>query len=259
NQQAENAQFYTEGDAYINGTLYTRELSIIDSVQFAESTQLSIAELNISKNTFLATSKDTQVSIGTQQKPKEQTLLGIAGSATIGSSYVSEKKAPENGLLVEGKVNIGGTVPRNNEARTSQLYVKGNAYISDTLSTDTIVFNESMQRSSQQYKDNITDLSIQESLQILEDLKPVKYSYRTDETRRIHAGFIAEKSPEIFTSPDKTMLNSTGIIAILTNVLKEHMHTNSALNRVIVNQQKEIANLRKRVRKLEENTNKSFW
>ncbi|AFY57594.1 hypothetical protein Riv7116_5198 [Rivularia sp. PCC 7116] len=259
NQQAEDAQIYTEGDAYINGTLYTKDLSITDNVEFAESTQLSIAELNISKNAFLATTKNNQVSIGTQQKPNAKTLMGIAGSTTIGESYIDSKAAPENGLLVEGKVSIGGTIPRNNEARTSQLYVKGNAYINDTLLTDTIVYNQMMQRSSQQYKDNITELSIPESLQILEDLKPVKYSYITDETKRIHAGFIAEKSPEIFTSPDKTMLNSTGIIAILTNVLKEHIHTNSALNRVIANQQQEIANLRKRVNKLEEKNNKLFW
>ncbi len=259
NPEAEDAQLYTQGDAYIDGTLYTKDLNITDSIEFAESTQLSIAELKIRKNTFLATTKENQVSIGSERKPNANTLLGIAGNTIIGESYISSKAAPENGLLVEGKVSIGGTVPRNNEARDSQLYVKGNAYINGTSFVDTIVFNEFMQRSSQQYKDNIAELSIQESLQILEDLKPVKYSYRTDETKRIHAGFIAEKSPEIFTSTDKTMLNSTGIIAILTNVLKEHIHTNSALNRVISNQQKEISNLRERVRKLEENNQKFFW
>ena len=116
-----------------------------------------------------------------------------------------------------------------------------------------------MQHSSQQFKDNITDLSIQESLEILESLNPVKYTYKTDQAQKLHAGFIAEQSPDLFTSPDKTMLNSTGIIAILTNVLKEHMHTNSALNHVIAQQQQEIANLRERVRKLEQKNHKFPW
>ncbi len=108
-----------------------------------------------------------------------------------------------------------------------------------------------MQNSSQQFKDDIIDISVKESLELLETLKPVKYSYKTDETKKIHAGFIAEQSPDLFTSPDKTMLNSTGIIAILTNVLKEHIVINSTLQDVIAQQQQEIANLQERVKKLE--------
>ncbi|MBV6625835.1 MAG: hypothetical protein KI793_23385, partial [Rivularia sp. (in: Bacteria)] len=121
NQQAENAQFYTEGDAYINGTLYTTDFSVTGNIEFAE--------LKVNENTFLATTKNSQVAIGSEEKPNRNTFLGIAGNTTIGKSYIKSKAAPENGLLVEGKVNIGDTPKNNQQAENAQFYTEGDAYI----------------------------------------------------------------------------------------------------------------------------------
>ena len=337
-------------------------------------------ELQATEHAFLATAENTQVSIGTSQQPQGNNLLGVAGNTTIGSSYASTKPAPPNGLLVEGKVQIGDKPPVDNQAaKDAQLYVRGNAYIdgeiyaenirttgsrlrnssgfsivdtqftdslivnpdseyqaiilynsvgigdgglavgelsslpdgelkvtnstflatnsgnvgigtdspdsdtkldvvgnvrvaggmgigttapesgvrvngiieADTVQTETIIARNFIQESSREYKNNITNLSIQESKQILDNLKPVKYSYRTDSSQKLHAGFIAEESHDLFTSADKTMLNSTGIIAILTSVLKEQMYENSDLNRLILQQQQDIDQLSIRLRKIE--------
>ena len=342
-------------------------------------------ELQATEHAFLATAENTQVSIGTSQQPQGNNLLGVAGNTTIGSSYASTKPAPPNGLLVEGKVQIGDKPPVDNQAaKDAQLYVRGNAYIdgeiyaenirttgsrlrnssgfsivdtqftdslivnpdseyqaiilynsvgigdgglavgelsslpdgelkvtnsaflatnsgnvgigtdspdsdtrldvvgnvrvaggmgigttapesgvrvngiieADTVQTETIIARNFIQESSREYKNNITNLSIQESKQILDNLKPVKYSYRTDPSQKLHAGFIAEESHDLFTSADKTMLNSTGIIAILTSVLKEQMYENSDLNRLILQQQQDIDQLSIRLRKIEKSQRK---
>ncbi len=136
NQQAKDAQLYTKGDAYIDGKLYTTDLTITGNLELGELTQLSLSELKVSKNAFLATTKGNQVTIGTEQKPHSTTILGIAGRTSIGSSsFINTKNVPENGLLVQGKINIGDTPEDNRQAKAAQLYTKGDAYIDGKLYT----------------------------------------------------------------------------------------------------------------------------
>ena len=379
-----NSLIINPDSAYEAIALYN-SVGISGGLAVGELSPLPEGELKVINSVFLATAENTQVSIGTSQKPQENNLLGVAGNTTIGSSYANTKPAPPNGLLVEGKTHIGDNPPIENlEANEAQLYVKGNAYIdgeiyaenirttgfrlnnssglsiidtqftdslilnpdshyqaialyksvginngglavgelsslpdgelkvtnsvylatnggsvrigkdspdsdtkldvvgnvriaggmgigkeapesgvrvngiieADNVQTQTIIARDFMQESSQEYKDNITNLSIQESKQILNNLKPVKYSYRKDPSQKLHAGFIAEESHDLFTSADKTMLNSTGIIAILTSVLKEQMYENSDLNRLILQQQQEIDQLSIRLRKIEKSQRK---
>ena len=379
-----NSLIINPDSAYQAITLYN-SVGISGGLAIGELSLLPEGELKVINSAFLATTKNTQVSIGTSQQPQENNLLGVAGNTTIGSSYANTQPAPPNGLLVEGKTHIGDNPPLENiEANEAQLYVQGNAYIdgeiyaknirttgsrlrnssglsiidtqftdslivnpdseyqaiilyksvgigdgglavgelsslpdgelkvtnsaflatnsgnvgigtefpesdtkldivgnvrvaggmgigttapesgvrvngsieADTVQTNTIIARNFVQESSREYKDNITNLSIQESKQILDNLKPVKYSYRKDPSQKLHAGFIAEEAHDLFTSTDKTMLNSTGIIAILTSVLKEQMYENSDLNSLILQQQQEIDQLSIRLKKIEKNQRK---
>ena len=49
----------------------------------------------------------------------------------------------------------------------------------------------------------------------------VEYVFKADESKRKNLGFIAERTPGLFTSPDGKMLAVDGIIALLTRVVKD--------------------------------------
>jgi hypothetical protein len=75
--------------------------------------------------------------------------------------------------------------------------------------------------SSERFKDNIAPLSTDEAISILGCLEPVEYVFKADESKRKNLGFIAERTPGLFTSPDGKMLAVDGIIALLTRVVKD--------------------------------------
>jgi Chaperone of endosialidase len=81
------------------------------------------------------------------------------------------------------------------------------------------------QRSSQKYKENIENLSSQAAFTALEELRPVQFNFKQDEQKRQHIGFIAEELPELVATPDREMLSSTDIIAVLTQVVKDQQST----------------------------------
>jgi cytoskeletal protein CcmA (bactofilin family) len=81
------------------------------------------------------------------------------------------------------------------------------------------------QRSSQKYKENIENLSSQAAFMALEELRPVQFNFKKDEQKRQHIGFIAEELPELVATPDREMLSSTDIIAVLTQVVKDQQST----------------------------------
>ncbi|MDY6898286.1 MAG: DUF6519 domain-containing protein, partial [Cyanobacteriota bacterium] len=103
-------------------------VAISSGLAIGELIKIPEGELKVNKNAFLAATSG-KVSIGTPQQKRDNTLLEIAGSTIIGSFYIDSKTAPENGLLVEGKINIGDTPDDNQQAKASQLYSKGDAYI----------------------------------------------------------------------------------------------------------------------------------
>ena len=91
--------------------------------------------------------------------------------------------------------------------------------------------------STREIKNNICDFTAQEAIEILADLNPIKFSYRSDEKNKLHAGFIAEEVPDIIASPDKKMISEIDIVAVLTKVVQK--------------QQEKIADLSKKIELLE--------
>ncbi|MEA5593270.1 DUF6519 domain-containing protein, partial [Rivularia sp. UHCC 0363] len=115
-------------DSDYPGIALYNPVAISSGLAIGELIKISEGELKVNKNAFLAVTSG-KVSIGTPQQKRDNTLLEVAGSTIIGSSYINSKTAQENGLLVEGKVNIGGTPEDNQQAKDAQLYTKGDAYI----------------------------------------------------------------------------------------------------------------------------------
>jgi len=72
----------------------------------------------------------------------------------------------------------------------------------------------------------------------LDNLNAVKYTYKADEQKDLHIGFIAEEVPELLATPDRKGVSPMDVIAVLTKVVQE--------------QQRTIAELQSRVKSLEE-------
>lgn len=84
--------------------------------------------------------------------------------------------------------------------------------------------------SSRAYKKNIVNLSTEEAAQALEDLNPVKFSYKNDRLNNLHLGFIAEDVPDLLSAADKGSIGSLDIVAVLTKVVQAQQTTISKLN-----------------------------
>jgi len=69
--------------------------------------------------------------------------------------------------------------------------------------------------SSREYKEDITTLGLEEALEALQGLEPVKYKYKVTRDER-HVGFIAEDVPELVATEDRKSLSPMDIAAVLT-------------------------------------------
>ena len=75
--------------------------------------------------------------------------------------------------------------------------------------------------STRSKKKNIRDIRPEDAMQALDELTPVTYQYKGDETNDMRAGFIAEDVPEIVARNDRKSLSALEIVAVLTQVVKE--------------------------------------
>ncbi len=116
-----------------------------------------------------------------------------------------------------GYVGIGMNSP------THLIQLSGGAYSDGAVWTDA---------SSRALKENINELTVQEAMNTLTGLDPVKFNYKSDKEDK-HVGFIAEDVPELVAMKDRKGLSAMDIVAVLTKVVQE--------------QQKTIAELKKKV------------
>ena len=74
--------------------------------------------------------------------------------------------------------------------------------------------------SSRAFKKDIADLTLDEALETLEGLNPVKYRYKTEGNDDLHLGFIAEDVPELVSIPSRTGVDPLDIVTLLTKVVQ---------------------------------------
>ena len=91
----------------------------------------------------------------------------------------------------------------------AQLFL-GNGAKNDTGSWDNA--------SSRSYKKNIHELSSDDAMKTLRDLRSVQYQYKS--TNAYKVGFIAEDVPELVANKDRKSLDTMQIVAVLTKVLQ---------------------------------------
>jgi len=93
------------------------------------------------KKSSLYINDECKVGIGTTSP---QSTLSVKGGLTVGTNYAEKNAAPNNGLLVEGKVGIGTTDPGNyklkvdkgNTCLDGELEVSKAATLQDTLTVN---------------------------------------------------------------------------------------------------------------------------
>ena len=72
-------------------------------------------------------------------------------------------------------------------------------------------------------KENVVELTPEEALSALENLKPVTFSYTQDDPER-YVGFVAGNAPELIASSESEGLKPLEIVAVLTQVVKLQQH-----------------------------------
>ncbi|HEY9605867.1 MAG TPA: tail fiber domain-containing protein [Allocoleopsis sp.] len=85
------------------------------------------------------------------------------------------------------------------------------------------------QASSRELKENIDNLAVEEAVETLKGMNPVKFNYKADSRKETHLGFVAEDVPDLVASYDRKALSSMDIVTVLTKVVQAQQTTISIL------------------------------
>jgi len=73
--------------------------------------------------------------------------------------------------------------------------------------------------SSRAFKENISELTEDQAMEVLTDLEPTSFTYKTD-SEEVYLGFIAEDVPDLVATKDRKGLVAMDIVAVLTKVVQ---------------------------------------
>jgi hypothetical protein len=165
---------------------------------------------------------------------------GATGCVSAGGNYVFigsksnhdfrllANDSPQMTIETGGDVGIGLTNP------TYKLHIAGGAYCDG---------GAWVPGSSREYKENITDLTLNEAMSALENLAPVKFNYKTNKDED-YMGFIAEDVPELVATKERKGVAPMDVIAVLTKVVQEQQ-------KMAEEQRDTISELKQRISELE--------
>ena len=86
--------------------------------------------------------------------------------------------------------------------------------------------------SSREYKESIRALSAKEAMDTLKGLNPVKFSYKVTSDEQ-NVGFIAEDAPDLVATKDRKGMSPMDVVAVLTKVVQEQQRTIAELSRKV--------------------------
>ncbi|MFB2894818.1 DUF6519 domain-containing protein [Aerosakkonemataceae cyanobacterium BLCC-F50] len=249
--------------ATVNATLETKaDKSEVES-QFAtvNSTLETKADKSEVESQFATVNSTLETKADKSEVDSEFATVNSTLETKADKSEVESQFATVNSTL-ENKANKNGDIQQEFNARSikveTSIYAKNlNSY--EINSKKVLIETEAIsggfyQVSSRVLKQNIQDLSSQEVAAIFRSLNPVKFIYKEDEAKTLHAGFIAEDTPELLTANDKQSIKVVDIVAILTKVVQDNRKTLGDLVKLVKRQQAEIADLTQKVKLLEEKT-----
>jgi len=127
-------------------------------------------------------------------------------------------------IMGNGYVGIGTQTPKYPLQMAAGAYTDGKSWIDV---------------SSREYKEDIEELSAGEAWEAMQELNPVKYTYKADRAER-RVGFISEEVPELVAMKDRRGLSAMEIVAVLTKVVQEQQKTISVLTEKLKELEKEV-------------------
>ena len=146
----------------------------------------------------------------------------------------TQSGTPRITIKNNGYVGIGTQIP------SYPLEMAGGAYSNGASWID---------GSSRGYKEEIEALTIQEALEAIKDLNPVKYAYKSNRTEK-RVGFIAEDVPELVATKDRKGLSSMDIVAVLTKVVQEQQSAMREQQKIVQELKAENEGLKKDISSL---------
>ncbi len=152
-----------------------------------------------------------------------------------GEFGIFDKLAADTRLLIDssGNVGIGTTSP------TSRLHVKGTGFFSGGVT------------SSRKLKQNISSLTHEEALTTLDNLDPIKFTFKSDTEKDLQLGFIAEDVPDLVSTPGRKGIQAMDLIAVLTKVVQERRQRISSLEEQLQDREAQMDALETRLEALE--------
>lgn len=132
------------------------------------------------------------------------------------------KFANDSGLTVfnHGRVT-GGFTAQGDSQFLADVHVSGKLTQSSTIAV----------------KDDVTELSTTDALSALDELRPVTFRYKADQSGARSAGFIAEDSPALVVNDARDRIALMDVLAVLTKAVQEQ-------GRVVEALRAEVADLR---------------
>jgi hypothetical protein len=153
-------------------------------------------------------------------------------------------------LITNGVVGIGTAGPQvrlhavgnriridNGGGHTLDLRADGSALDLESNGADLFINNNNVpvrirnqqSVSSRDLKENIANFTTREATEALEALSPVSFTWKDDEEKTRHIGFIAEDAPELARSADEKGIIPMHILAILSEVVREQQRLISSM------------------------------
>jgi len=136
-------------------------------------------------------------------------LVDIHNPSGTGESLLvtSGSFGTEKVFVVEGGGDVG--IGKDNPAHlldvgNSGAYCDGGAWVNG---------------SSREFKENINEITEEQALEVLTDLEPTSFTYKTDD-EEVYLGFIAEDVPDLVATKDRKGLVAMDIVAVLTKVVQ---------------------------------------
>jgi hypothetical protein len=140
--------------------------------------------------------------------------------------------------MVGGNLNFNAPTGASTQfkvAGTNTFAIAANGSISSSTGASLSSGGTWTDASTRELKQDIKDLDYRESLNIIKQLNPVKFAYKKDPKNK-KIGFIAEDVPDLVATEDRKGLSALQIV--------------SALTKVVQSQQKEIQQLKRMVKRL---------
>ena len=181
--------------------------------------------------------------------------VGTGGNPNLYANWLAATNAKDdpNKVTWAVRLDVGGDrfrlvrVPALSSTPSDVFDVNGNGSITSITGASLTAGGVWTDASSRDYKDQIEALTTEDAVDVLKELNPVKFAYKSDMGEK-HVGFIAEDVPDLVATKDRKGLSPMDIVAVLTKVVQEQQRAMQEQQKTISTLKEELNDLKGKVR-----------